>query len=213
MYKFLNFFALICCVIWIVYDLSIEAIVVFLLTMALFFRDDIHGIIGKNLISLTPKSKLIRNLHNIKYSFIEEPYINPMILYDLNGWISDLGDQITSINILKSNRSNRYHGDIKKLNKDEKLSKYPIVSIEDKESPVLDFETNASYGYQYIACSFSGLHIVHFWNDTSGTLTFHNILLLTLSDDVSIDYSKKGLEKVDRFIIKKDWINTFRCTF
>jgi hypothetical protein len=69
------------------------------MSIAAFFRDDIHGVIGEDVFSLTPKSKLVRDLDFSKYSFIEQDWINPRILEDLCGWISDSGDQIISINI------------------------------------------------------------------------------------------------------------------
>ena len=84
-----------------------------LLTVAGFFRDDIHGVIGKNVFTLTPKNQLIRDLESARYSFITPEFINPQILDDLSGWLSDTGDQIVSINISESNRSNRYHGRLK----------------------------------------------------------------------------------------------------
>jgi hypothetical protein len=41
------------------------------MSIAAFFRDDIHGVIGKDVFSFTPKSKLVRDLDFSKYSFIE----------------------------------------------------------------------------------------------------------------------------------------------
>ena len=87
------------CIIWLFLDQSPEPVVVLLLTLAAFFRDDIHGIIGKNVLTLTPKNQLIRDLESARYSFINPEFINPQILNDLSGWLSDTGDQIVSINI------------------------------------------------------------------------------------------------------------------
>ena len=45
--------------------------------------------------------------------FLQAPYLSPKIIQDLSAWISDTGDQVTSINLLESQGSNRYFGDIK----------------------------------------------------------------------------------------------------
>ena len=70
MYKIINSFAFIGCIIWLYVDPSPEPVVVLLLSVAAFFRDDIHGVIGKNIFTLTPKKKLIRSLGSSKFSFI-----------------------------------------------------------------------------------------------------------------------------------------------
>lgn len=183
--------AFIGCIIWLIYDTSIEAGVVTIATFASFFRDDIHGVIGNNYISLTPKTSLIRNLNNQKYSFIDDQYINPAILEDLIGWISDTGDQVVSINISKSNNSNRYFGNIS-INKLEK--EYPIVTLKEDES---------FYSYQYIGCSFSGVHILRTWSGGGGVCVFCNLLFVTLSEDFSVDFVNNKSTKIDRLVIKK----------
>ena len=190
-YKILNIIAFIVCIVWIIYEPSIEAIVVSIATFASFFRDDIHGIIGSNFISLTPKTQLIRNLKTSKYSFITKEYINPAILEELLGWISDIGDQIVSINISESNDSNKFYGNIS-----EKLieNNYPIITFKNNE---------LIYSYQYIGCSFSGVHIIRTWSNEGGTGIFCNIILVTLSTDTIIEiYNHKSI-KEERFIIKK----------
>lgn len=189
MYKSINFLAFIASVVWLFLDQSPEPVVVLLLTIAGFFRDDIHGVIGKKIFTLTPKTQLVRDLEISKYSFINTEYINPRILDDLSGWISDSGDQIVSINISESNDSNRYFGTttVKKTNG------YPIVSSAYDESWT---------SYQYIGCSFSGVHIVQTWRNGGGTGIFTNILLITLSSDSSLDSDGFLYVKKNRFVIK-----------
>lgn len=163
---------------------------VLLLSVAGFFRDDIHGIIGKNIFTLTPKNRLIRDLESSKYSFIGSEFINPRILEDLVGWLSDTGDQVVSINIADSNRSNRYFGDVS--HEQAKIG-FPRVTSSYNEG---------WFSYQYLGQSFSGVHLVQTWSNGGGSGIFCNIVLVTLSLDSALEYGKKGNEKNTRFVIK-----------
>ncbi|RUM91963.1 MAG: hypothetical protein DSZ27_04800 [Thiomicrospira sp.] len=174
---------------WLFLDQSPESVVVLLLTIAGFFRDDIHGVIGMNVFTLTPKNQLIRDLESARYSFINPEFINPQILDDLTGWLSDNGDQIVSINISKSNQSNRYHGDITV----EETGGFPVVKSSVEEGWV---------SYKYIGRSFSGVHIVQTWSNGGGSGIFTNILLVTLSSDSSLESNGVRYSKKSRYVIK-----------
>lgn len=189
MYKILNFLAFVGCIVWIYIEPSPEPVVVLIASFAAFFRDDIHGIIGKNIFTLTPKSSLVREFDSVKYSFIGSNFINPRILEDLIGWISDSGDQVVSININDSNQSNRYFGDVTHK---EKVG-FPIVTSTHDEG---------SFSYQYIGRSFSGMHLVQTWSTSGGSGIFCNIVLVTLSLDTALEYGKEKNAKHTRFIIK-----------
>lgn len=191
MYKIISVLAFFACVVWLYIEPSPEPVVVLLLSTAAFFRDEIHGVIGFNFMSLTPRFALIRNFSDYKYSFTKEEFINPKILEDLIGWISDTGDQIVSINIAESNKSNRYFSDVTS----QKFSNYnPIVTAT---------EGNTVLSYQYIACSFSGVHIIQTWSASDGVCVFCNILLVTVSNDSTIDYENGKYIKENRLVIKK----------
>lgn len=189
MYRIINYLAFVGCIIWLFLDQSPEPVVVLLLTIAGFFRDDIHGVIGKNVFTLTPKSQLIRDLESARYSFINPEFINPQILNDLSGWLSDTGDLIVSINISESNDSNRYHGDVTA----EETDGYPIVTSSAEEGWV---------SYKYIGRSFSGVHIVQTWSNGGGSGVFTNILLVTLSSDSTLESNGVSYSKKSRYVIK-----------
>ena len=191
MYRILNLIAFIACIVWLTLEPSLEPVVVLIASFAAFFRDDIHGIVGTNFLSLTPKASLIRDLKGIKYSFISSEYINPSILKDLSGWISDTGDQVVSVNVTGSNSSNRYFGQVSAHGiKNE----YPIVTFKSDEP---------TYSYQYIGCSFSGVHIVRTWSNSGGSGVFCSVLLVTLSNDTSLGFDDGKSVKADRLVIKK----------
>jgi len=190
LYKIINSLAFVGCIMWLYLAPSPEPVVVLLASIAGFFRDDIHGVIGKNVFTLTPKNTLIRDLDATKYSFTSSEFINPKILDDLSGWLSDTGDQVVSINIAESNDSNRYFGDIS-VNKTD--SGYPVVTCTSDEGSV---------SYKYVGRSFSGLHIVQVWSNNGGTGIFCNVLLVTLSLDSALAYSDKEIRNRTRYVIK-----------
>lgn len=161
-----------------------------LLTIAGFFRDDIHGVIGRNIFTLTPKNQLVRDLETARYSFINPEFINPQILDDLAGWLSDSGDQIVSINISESNKSNRYHGDVTV----EQSDGYPVVKSSCEEGWV---------SYKYIGRSFSGVHIIQTWSNGGGSGVFTSILFVTLSSDSSLESDGVSYTKKARLVIKR----------
>ncbi len=164
--------------------------VVLLLTIAGFFRDDIHGVIGKNILTLTPKAKLIRNLYASKYSFINSEFVNPRIIEDLIGWLSDSGAQIVAINVSESNKSNRYIGDIE-IN--DTGNDYPVVT---------STYDHGRFSYKYLGTSFTGMHLLQTWSNGGGSGVFCNIVLVTLSMDSAFEQNLNGGEKINRFVIK-----------
>lgn len=190
MYKIINFLAFLGCIVWLYVDPSPEPVVVLFLSVAGFFRDDLHGIIGKNIFALTPKSRLIRDFESTKYSFIGSEFINPRILEDLLGWISDSGDQIVSINVTDLNRSNRYFGEV---TIQETKNGFPLVTSK---------HDDGWFSYQYLGCSFSGVHVLQTWDNGGGSGVFCNIALVTLSLDSALVYDKNQKKKTTRFVIK-----------
>ncbi len=190
MYKVINFLAFVGCIVWLLLEPSPEPVVVLLLSVAGFFRDDIHGVIGKNIFSLTPKTRLIRNLKSAKYSFVDSEFINPRILEDLVGWASDSGNQVISINIADSNCSNRYFCDVSH----ERLDNgYPrVTSSYDGEW----------FSYQYLGVSFSGIHLVRTWSNGGGSGVFCDVLMVTLCSDSVLDYREEKSMKNDRYVVK-----------
>jgi hypothetical protein len=190
MYRTINFLAFLGCIVWLYIDPSPEPVVVLLLCVAGFFRDEIHGVIGKNLFSLTPRTRLVRDLSHLRYSFFNEELINPRILEDLQGWISDSGDQVVSVNVSKSNKSNRYFGE---LSVDNQQGEYPLVTSSHGEE---------SFAYQYLGLSFSGVHLLKTWSCGGGSGVFCYIMLVTLSKDSALEFESGKYIKVDRFVIK-----------
>lgn len=190
MYRLLTVIAFVACVAWLATNPGFEPAVACLVAVAAVFRDEFHGVVGLRLLSLTPRTAPVRNLAHARYSFSKPEYVNPMIIADLDGWISDLGDQVVAVNIPGSNESNRYFADIAISDG----GKFPVVSAKADE---------ATFSYQYLGCSFSGVHLLRVWSSGGGTGVFCAIMLVLLSAEAAIEIELDGVKKIDRFIVKK----------
>jgi len=171
-------------------DPAPEPLIVLLTSTAAWFRDEVHGMIGSNIFSLTPRSKPVRDLSNSKYSFFDDQFINPRILEELHGWLSDTGHQVVAINISESNESNKYYRNTKIETQD---NDYPIITATHE---------HGLFSYQYIGASFNGVHLLQTWSSSGGSGIFCNVMLVTISIDTAIAFSDIKHNKTERLIIK-----------
>lgn len=194
-YQILTFVGFGLCIAWFVHAPGFSSAVGCLAVIAAFFRNEIHGVVGLRVLSLTPKSSLIRSLTRTRYSFVRKEFIHPFILEDLVGWLSDTNDQVIAVDIMGANRSNRYWGPVSS-NVINPTDPYPLVKAQRDGS-------KAYFAYQYVSCSFSGIHIVRTWRSGGGSGIFSSLLLVTLSDESAMTIDVDGSRKADRFVIKK----------
>jgi hypothetical protein len=133
-------------------------------------------------------------LKNSKYSFYEKDkiLINPKIIQELEGFLSDKGDEVSSINLVNSNYSNKYF--INKIDVINENSKYPIIGYK------ID---NESYHYQYIGTTFSGINIIRTFSWGGGSGIFGDLLFLILQNDTFFTLDNNKVKKTDRIILKK----------
>ena len=125
------------------------------------------------------------------YSFQSQTLINPLLLKDLVGWISDSGRQIVSIDISGSNSSNRYFGEVL------------VREFERKRFvEVLDEDSREVFGYEYLGTSESGVHVVHAYDRTSGSATFHWVLLLQIEESSVLEYEDSNPKKERTPVLK-----------
>jgi hypothetical protein len=136
----------------------------------------------------SPSARLWRDYG---YSFQHRPLINPLLLKDLVGWISDNGRQIASIDIAGSNSSNRYFGEVLVRETEGKL----FVEVQGEG---LD-----GFGYEYLGTSESGIHVVHAYDQTSGSATFHWILLLQIEESSVLMYEHESNVKTEKTPVLK----------
>jgi hypothetical protein len=189
-YRLLTFVALVATIAWFVTDPGPHTFIACVAALAARFRDEIHGVVGRRVLSLTPRNAPIRNLTHHRYSFQRSEFVNPRIIEDLAGWISDHGDEVVSVNIRTANESNRYFG--------------KVSVTEDDQSPlVAATRDGSSFAYQYVGRSYSGVHLVRTWSSGGGSGTFGEIMLLTLSAEPTVTIDTNGTRSAERFIVKK----------
>lgn len=195
----LTFFVLIGAIIWFIvspgFEAGITALTSLIATIGLFIS---------NLKAETDKKDIILSLkvtdrdvgkywNHLKYSFFREELIHPKIIQDLQGNLADTGEQVVSINLLDSQDSNRYFGEIK------------IRSIENTNSPYVYCEDgNENFGYNYIGTSSSGIHVLQTYEYGGGSGIFINLVFLVLETDESIkcDYDQNIFNKRQRINLK-----------
>lgn len=131
--------------------------------------------------------------NHLKYSFFRDELIHPKIIQDLQGSLADIGEQVVAINLLDSQDSNRYFGEIKIRSIEN--SNYPYVYSEDGKE---------SFGYNYIGTSSSGIHVLRTSECGGGSGIFMSLMFLVLETDESIkyDYDQDILNKRQRINLK-----------
>ena len=139
---------------------------------------------------------------DFQFSFAREPYINPKIIQDFSTWISDKGDQVVAINVLESQDSNRYFGDVQVRKTD---GQNPFVYLE--TTTVENGETNRQeFGYNYVGMTKSGVHVLYTSDWGGGSGVFKNLLLLAFEYDngIGYDWDKREIRSDGkRLLLKK----------
>lgn len=134
-------------------------------------------------------SKSARLWRKCNYSFQHEKYIHPLLIKELSGNISDKGRQVVSLDIPGSNCSNKYFGEISSSDENERKLVEVKNSIE-------------VFGYEYLGTSESGIHVIHAYDKTAGTATFHWILLLQIEECCFLEYHENNPLKVISPVLK-----------
>lgn len=132
-----------------------------------------------------------------KYFRFDGKVINPKIIKEFSTWISDTGDQIISIDLNNSQKSDRF-------SVDTQIRNNGVVFYEiDTEFEKFEF------GYHYIGKTTSGVHIVSTYENDGGSMVVRDILLfrfvIDYSVDTNVDILNNGTVKntVPRVLIKK----------
>ena len=191
MYRILIFVAFAAAVAWLATEPSFEPFIAVLVTVGALLRDEIHGIVGFKRISLTPRRGLIKDLSKTRYSFVQPEYVNPMIIADLIGWLSDTEDQVVAVDVIGSNSSNRYFAESISARSAEPST---IVTAVNGES---------SFSYQYLGRSVTGIHLLRTWHSGGGSGVFCDITLLTVSAQPALKVSEEKVDRTDRLAIQK----------
>lgn len=131
-------------------------------------------------------------------SFAQAPYINPRVIQELSPWLSDNHDQVVAVDLIHSQKSNRFFCEAKIRNiKDQ--NPFVYVESEDKNNP-------GFFGYQYVGKSDSGLYVLLISENGGGTGDFKKLMFLKLEQDRAavVDWTN-GVVKMNepRILLKK----------
>ncbi len=127
----------------------------------------------------------------LRYSFVREEFVHPLIVRELLGWLSDPAATIVSVDLATANQSNRFWGDFSVRRGDRG------VQVEWRNGQ------REFFGYAHIATSPSGVYIVECHDCTGGSGVFGSVCLLALEQDRSLyEESARSLFTRERVLLK-----------
>ena len=130
------------------------------------------------------------------YSFKKAPFVHPKIVSDLVGSLADSGDQVVAINLLASQNSNRYFGDILVTpQRDPLIPSWPWVYTVD-EDPSGDEEDGMPQhnwerercAYRYVGTTQNGLDVLHQQYSGGGSGVFNTLMFVRIEADYGVEY-------------------------
>lgn len=129
------------------------------------------------------------------YSFRTAPFIHPKIVGDLVGSLADAGDQVVAINLLDSQDSNRYYGEIFVTPQTDPLvPSWPWLYALDGEpyaaAPPGSIRGQELFAYRYVGSTPSGLDVLHYTYSGGGSGLFNSVVFVRIESDVGVDYGR-----------------------
>lgn len=112
------------------------------------------------------------------YTFHKEEFINPKIIKEMLGPLSDSGSQIISVNVANANVSNQFFSETRVRT----TSAYPYVYFK---------EGDAEFGYLFVGATTNGIQIIHTIDNDGGSGTFHSLLFFIYTDTETILFEKE----------------------
>ena len=151
---------------------------------------------SSNVINVSDSNKSVSNT-DFSYLFLGEggSPIHPAIIKNLNCWLSDTGDQVVSVNLLESQGSNRYFGEVELGEGDQPWRSYYPNDI-----------YSSWFGYKFIGRTESGVYVLQTAENTGGSGVFTDLVYVHFSVDVGlqIDWDAGTIEPTkERLLITK----------
>ena len=134
-------------------------------------------------------SDIGKHWQHLRYSFVREEYVHPLIIKELLGWLSDRHETVVAVDLTSANRSNRFFGD------------YSVHQAEGVNWVQHDNEEER-FKYCHLGASSSGIHIVHCVDMGGGTGIFNSLLFLVLQTDTGIFSDVNVMEARERVLLK-----------
>jgi hypothetical protein len=142
-------------------------------------------VLGKPLAATGP------SWEHLRYSFVREEYIHPLIVRELLGWISDPGETVVAVDLAQANCSNRLFGAFAVRRQDRRLW------VEWRN------DQREFFAYSHVATSLSGVHMVECHDCGGGSGIFAWISLLAFDCDRSLHEEHSGtLLTRERILLK-----------
>ena len=127
------------------------------------------------------------------YSFKKAPFVHPKIINDLVGYLSDTGDQVVAINLLDSQDSNRYFGEISVTPQLDPMEPswpwvYSVDGEENADKTLGELWGRPWYAYRYVGLTQGGLDVVHARYSGGGSGIFNRVVFTRTEMDRGVDY-------------------------
>ena len=127
------------------------------------------------------------------YSFKQAPFVHPKIINDLVGYLSDTGDQVVAINLLDSQESNRYFGEIAVTPQADPMEPswpwvYSVDGEENADKRLGELWGRPWYAYRYVGSTQGGLDVLHVRYSGGGSGIFNRVVFTRTEMDRGVDY-------------------------
>ncbi|OBQ56812.1 hypothetical protein [Halodesulfovibrio spirochaetisodalis] len=115
---------------------------------------------------------------NATYTFHKEEFINPRIVEEMQGPLSDNGSQIISVNVHNANISNQFFSEVRVRSSQA----MPFVYYTKSES---------EFGYIFVGATTTGIQVVHTMSTAGGSGIFHTLLFFIYTDSEEISFKEE----------------------
>ena len=127
------------------------------------------------------------------YSFKQAPFVHPKIINDLVGYLSDTGDQVVAVNLLDSQDSNRYFGEIAVSPQLDPMEPswpwvYSVDGEENTDKRLGELWGRPWYAYRYVGSTPDGLDVLHARHSGGGSGIFNRVVFTRTEMDRGVDY-------------------------
>jgi len=124
--------------------------------------------------------------------------IHPRIVSDLVGWLSDVGDQVITINIEDSQGSNRYCCE----------RNVELEILENLETRVVQYEDKGQgggwVGYRFFGATTNGIHVIATEENGGGSGIFSGLLLVKVIEGLEFPSISELLDSDEPTLLKSN---------
>ena len=145
----------------------------------LFTMEEIESLTVHNPCYVLGESDKRRDTSQSRFSFQREEYVHPLIVRELLGWISDRNETVVGIDLESANKSNRFFGDVRCLQREGRTW---ILCNRDEES----------FSYAFVATTPSGIDILECHDWLGGSSVFGTVALLCMEKDRAMEVDGGG---------------------